>query len=73
MKLNEYSNTVGVIALNKFKPKLCSDFAIRNVRNLYFFREKQKNFSTTGLKLSLHPENRARNQNWCHFRRIETR
>ena len=73
MKLNEYSSTVGVIALNKFKPKLSSDFAIRNVRNLYFFRQKQKNFSTTGLKLSLHPENRARNQNWCHFRRTETR
>lgn len=48
MKLNEYSSTVGVIALNKFKPKLCSDFAIRKVRNLYVFREKQQNFRTTG-------------------------
>lgn len=48
MKLNEYSSTVGVIALNKFKPKLCSDFAIRNVRNLYFFREKQKNLVQLG-------------------------
>lgn len=62
MKLSEYSNTVGVIAPNKFKPKLCSDFAIRTFESFIFFRAKQKRFPYNWvIKLFLHPVNRARN------------
>ena len=61
MKLSEYSNTVGVIAPNKFKPKLCSDFAIRTFESFIFF-ERNKTISVQlVIKLFLHPVNRARN------------